>query len=318
MSASASRATRVEVGPPRLKIIVIVNRGGGSAAGAEARIREAFEGTGVDPEVRLVEPGELDTHCAEVAKAKGISALVAAGGDGTIGTAAAAVADTDMALGVLPMGTLNHFARDAGVPLDLKAAAAAIAAGRTRRVDAAEVNGRLFINNSAVGLYPKLVRAREAQQRHLGRSKRLAMMIAAARAMWRFSSSRVTLKVGGGRAPVETPLLFIGNNKYETGLLALGTRQAIDRGELCLYAPLARSRIGFVWLSLRAVLGRPDRQRDFLTLAGIEEAEIHSRRSLLMVALDGEASMMETPLRYRIRAGALNLIVPEDEDVTAP
>jgi diacylglycerol kinase family enzyme len=293
-----------------LKVVVIVNRGGGSADGAEERIREAFEGTGVEPDVRLVEPGELDRHCAEVVKAEGVTALVAAGGDGTIGTAAAAVADSGLALGVLPMGTLNHFARDAGIPLDLKEAAAAIAAGRTRQVDAAEVNGRLFVNNSAVGLYPMLVRAREAQQRQLGRSKRSAMLVAAARASWRFSSRRLTLRVAGMKAPVETPLLFVGNNKYETGLLGLGRRAAIDKGELCLYAPLARSRLGFVWLSLRAVLGRPDRQRDFLTLEGIEEAEIGSRREMLTVAVDGEAVAMKTPLRYRIRAGALKLIVP--------
>jgi diacylglycerol kinase family enzyme len=293
-----------------LKVVVIVNRGGGSAAGAEERIREAFDGTGVEPEVRLVEPGELGRHCAEVVEAEEVTTLVAAGGDGTISTAAGAVADTDVALGVLPMGTLNHFARDAGIPLDLKEAAAAIAAGRTRPVDVAEVNGRLFVNNSAVGLYPMLVRAREAQQRHLGRSKRMAMLVAAARAMWRFPSRRLTLRVAGMKAPVETPLLFLGNNKYETGLLSLGRRTAIDQGELCLYAPLARSRIGFVWLSARAVLGRPDRQADFLTLEGIEEAEIHSRREMLMVAIDGEACTMKTPLRYRIRKGALKLIVP--------
>jgi diacylglycerol kinase family enzyme len=293
-----------------LKVIVIVNRAGGSAAGAEDRIKEAFEGTGVEVDVRLVEPGELDRSCAEAAEGKGADALVAAGGDGTISTAAAAVADTGFPFGVLPMGTLNHFARDAGIPLDLKEAAAAIAAGRTRRVDAAEVNGRLFVNNSAVGLYPMLVRAREAQQRQLGRTKRRAMLVAAGRAMWRFSSRRLTLRIAGMKAPVETPLLFVGNNKYETGLLSLGQRSAIDQGELCIYAPLARSRLGFAWLSLRAVLGRPDRQDDFLTLEGVEEAEIDSRRPLLMVATDGEARMMETPLRYRIRAGALKLIVP--------
>jgi diacylglycerol kinase family enzyme len=208
------------------------------------------------------------------------------------------------------MGTLNHFARDAGVPLDLKEAAAAIAAGRTRRVDVAEVNGRLFVNNSAVGLYPELVRTREAQQRHLGRTKRRAMLVAAARALWRFSSRRLTVRIAGMKAPVETPLLFVGNNKYETGLLSLGRRTAIDKGELCVYAPLARSRRGFAWLSLRAVLGRPDRQDDFLTLEGVEEIEIDSRRDLVMVATDGEAGLMETPLKYRIRAGALNLIVP--------
>jgi diacylglycerol kinase family enzyme len=293
-----------------LKIVVIVNRGGGSAEGAEERIRKAFAGTGVEPDVRLVEPGELDHECAEVAGAAGVTALVAAGGDGTVSTVAAAVADTGLALGVLPMGTLNHFARDAGIPLDLGEAAAAIAAGRTRPVDAAEVNGRLFVNNSAVGLYPMLVRAREAQQRQLGRSKRSAMLVAAARSLWRFPSRRLTLRVAGMKAPIDTPLLFVGNNKYETGLLSLGRRTAIDQGELCVYAPLAGSRLGFVWLSLRAVLGRPDRQRDFLTLEGLEEAEIHSRREMLMVATDGEACPMKTPLKYRIRAGALKLIVP--------
>jgi diacylglycerol kinase family enzyme len=195
-----------------LKVIVVVNRGGGSAAGAEERIGEAFDGTGVEAEVRIVEPGELDRSCAEVAEAKGVDALVAAGGDGTVGTAAAAVADTGFPLGVLPMGTLNHFARDAGIPLDLKEAAAAIAAGRTRRVDAAEVNGHLFVNNSAVGLYPMLVRNRDAQQRQLGRTKRRAMLVASARALWRFSSRRLTLRFAGMKAPVETPLLFVGNN----------------------------------------------------------------------------------------------------------
>lgn len=293
-----------------MRIIVVVNRGGGSAADAEARIREAFEGSGVETDVRLVEPGELDRHCAEVAEAEGVDALVAAGGDGTISTAAGAVADSDMPLGVLPMGTLNHFARDSGIPLDLKAAAAAVAAGRTRRVDAAEVNGRLFVNNSAVGLYPMLVREREAQQRHLGRTKRSAMLVAAARALWRFSSRRLSLRFAGMKAPVETPLLFVGNNKYETGLLSLGRRASIDQGELCVYAPLARSRLGFAWLSLRAVFGRPDRQRDFLTLEGIEACEIDSRRPRLMVAMDGEARLMETPLRYRVRKGAIRLIVP--------
>lgn len=289
---------------------MIVNRGGGSADSAEERIRTAFAGTGVAPEVCLVEPGELDRHCAGAAKAEGLAALVAAGGDGTVGTVAAAVADTEVALGVLPMGTLNHFARDAGIPLDLKAAAEAVAAGRTRRVDAAEVNGRLFVNNSAVGLYPMLVRDREAQQRRLGRTKQAAMLVAAARAWWRFSSRRLTVRYAGMKAPVETPLLFVGNNRYEMGLLALGLRPAIDRGELCLYAPLARSRVGFLWLCLRAVLGRPDRRRDFLALDGIGEAEIASRRDMLMVATDGEARPMKTPLQYRIRAGALKLIVP--------
>jgi len=296
--------------PPR-KIKVVVNRGGGSfAEGKAAELETLFEAKGIAAEILAVEPGDLDRHCGEAARAHGVDALVAAGGDGTIGTAAAAVAGTEVALGILPLGTLNHFARDAGIPLDLGEAVAAIAGGRTRQVDVAEVNGRVFINNSAVGLYPRLVREREAQQKHLGRSKRVAMASAALRTLWRFRHHRLAIRIAGREGAIETPLLFVGNNRYETGLLSLGKRERIDRGELCLYAPLARSAWQFVAISLRALLGRPDEQADFLTVDGIQAAEIDSARPRLMVATDGEAQPMDTPLRYRVRAGALKLLVP--------
>ena len=296
--------------PPR-KIRVVINRGGGSFGDDKAsRLEGLFKARGIDAEIMAVEPGELDRHCGEAAKAHGVDALVAAGGDGTIGTAAAAVAGTAMPLGILPLGTLNHFARDAGIPLELEQAVAAIAGGATRQVDVAEVNGRLFINNSAVGLYPRLVRDREAQQRHLGRPKKRAMAVAALRTLWRFSHHRLTIRVEGREAAIETPLLFVGNNRYQMGLLTLGTRDAIDRGELCLYAPLARSARQFLSISLRAVFGKEDEQDDFLTLDGVTAAEIDARKPRLMVATDGEAQMMDTPLKYRIRAGALKLLVP--------
>jgi diacylglycerol kinase family enzyme len=218
-----------------------------------------------------------------------------------------------MKLGVLPLGTLNHFARDAGIPLDLEEAVAAIAGGRIREVDVAEVNGRVFINNSAVGLYPELVKSREAQQRLFGRSKRLAMLVAGMRAFWRFSRRRLTIRIAGHEGSIVTPLLFVGNNRYKISLMGLGQRDAIDRGELCIYAPLADGPLHFLSVSLRAVLGREDRQKDFVLLDGVAEAEIDSPRRALTVATDGEAQTMETPLRYKIRAGALKLIVPDDK-----
>jgi diacylglycerol kinase family enzyme len=297
-----------------LKVRVIINRGGGSFGEDSAdRLKPLFEARGIEANILAVEPGDLDRHCGEVAKEAGVDALVAAGGDGTIGTAAAAVAGTGMPLGILPLGTLNHFAKDAGIPLDLEEAVAAIAGGRTRAVDIAEVNGRVFINNSAVGLYPKLVREREAQQERLGRSKKLAMIVAAARTMWRFSKHRLTIRVEGQEAPIETPLLFVGNNRYEMSPFSLGTREAIDRGELCLYAPLARTARQFFSISLRAIFGREREQDDFVTLDGVRAVEIGSRYKRLVVATDGEATTMDTPLIYKVRPGALKLLVPEEK-----
>lgn len=273
-------------------------------------LEQRFAAHGMEAELRLVEPDELDLACEDAARAALCDAVAVAGGDGTVGAAAGALAGSGRPLGILPLGTLNHFARDAGIPLDLDEAIAAIAAGRTRQVDLGEVNGRIFVNNSAVGLYPSIVREREAQQRRLGRGKRLAMLVASLRALWRFSQRRLIVRIGVAAAPIETPLLFVGNNRYETALLSLGRREALDRGELCLYAPLAASRTRFLILALRALFGRLDQQRDFVSLDGILQAEIGSRRRMLMVATDGEARPMETPLRYRIRPGALTLIVP--------
>jgi diacylglycerol kinase family enzyme len=296
-----------------LKVRVIINRGGGSFGEDSAeKLQPLFEKNGIEAKILAVEPGELDRHCTEAAQAAGIDALVAAGGDGTISTAAAAVAGTEMPLGVLPLGTLNHFAKDAGIPLALVAAGAAIAGGRTRQVDVAEVNGRVFINNSAVGLYPELVKSREAQQRLFGRGKKLAMLVAGMRAFWRFSRRRLTIRIAGHEGSIVTPLLFVGNNRYKMDLLDLGQRDAIDRGELCLYAPLAGGPFHFLSVSVRAVLGREDRQSDFLAIDGVREVEIDSPRAALMVATDGEAQTLDTPLRYKVRPGALKLIVPID------
>jgi diacylglycerol kinase family enzyme len=302
-----------------LKVRVIINRGGGSFGEDSAdKLRPLFAAHGIDAKILAVAPAEIDRHCTEAAAAAGVDALVAAGGDGTISTAAAAVAGTDMPLGVLALGTLNHFAKDAGIPLDLEAAVAAIAGGRTRQVDIAEVNGRVFINNSAVGLYPELVKSREAQQRLLGRGKRLAMLVAGMRAFWRFSRRRLDIRIAGHEGSIVTPLLFIGNNRYGMSLLGLGERDAIDQGELCLYAPLATGPLHFLSVSLRAVLGREDRQDDFVALDGIKEVEIDSPRPSIMVATDGEAQRMDTPLCYKVRAGALKLIVPAEEEDGKP
>lgn len=293
-----------------MRVRAILNRGGGSAQeDHEARLRAKFEEAGVRAEVRTVDGDRLTEEFREAGEDEALDAVVAGGGDGTVSAAAGALAETDKPLGVLPLGTLNHLARDAGIPTDLDAAVATIAGGHVRRIDVGEVNGRIFVNNSAIGLYPHMVRRRDEEQQRLGRSKRLAMVSASLHALWRFSRHRLTIDLGGVRAPLETPLLFVGNNVYETSLLTLGSRKALDQAELCLYAPLVRGRLRFLGLGLRGVVGL-SRQSDFVSLTGIEALTVHSRRAALNVSLDGETELIATPLRYRIRPAALRLIVP--------
>jgi diacylglycerol kinase family enzyme len=300
-----------------MRVRAIVNRGGGTLLKSggddlDERLRAAFAARGVDAEVSLVPSDEIAPAFAEAARAEGLDAVVAGGGDGTISCAAGRLAGTGRALGILPLGTLNHLARDAGIPTDLDEAVATVAEGAIRPLDVGEVNGRVFVNNSAIGLYPRMVRRREALQQQLGRGKRHAMLSASLHAFRRFHRHRLTIDLHGLEAPLETPLLFVGNNRYEMNLLSLGTRTALDGGELCLYAPLVRSRLHFFGLGVRTLLGL-GRQSDFVTLCGVEEATVRSRRPLLTVSIDGETAILETPLRYRIRAGALRLIVPRAE-----
>jgi diacylglycerol kinase family enzyme len=296
-----------------VKVRVIVNRQGGTLKAkdddGEAELRDAFAASGVEADIRPTEPDKLSAALAEAAQAPGLDAVVAGGGDGTLSCAAGHLAGTGRPLGILPLGTLNHLARDAGIPTELEAAAAVIAAGHVREIDVAEVNGRVFVNNSSVGLYPDMVRLREAEQERKGRSKRLAMLSASLTTLRHFRRHRLWISAEGLEAPIHTPLLFVGNNRYEVNLFALGQRETLDAGELCLYAIRARSRLGLVWAGIRGIFGKLDQQRDFVT-AYVGEAEVSCDRQSLSVSADGEAVRMEAPLRYRIRPKALKLIVP--------
>jgi diacylglycerol kinase family enzyme len=296
-----------------MKVRVIVNRSGGTLKAGkgdeEERIRAAFAGVGIDADLRFVEPEGIVDAFAEAAKAPGLDAVVAGGGDGTLSCAAGQLAGSGRPFGILPLGTLNHLARDAGIPDDLEAAAAVIAAGHVRAIDLAEVNGRVFVNNSSVGLYPDMVRSREAQQERLGRGKRLAMFWASLASLRSFRQHRLWISAPGLEERARTPLLFVGNNRYQVNLFALGQRERLDEGLLCLYAIRARGRAHLFWAGIRGLFGRLDQQRDFVT-AYVTEAEISSDRAQLTLSADGETVRMETPLRYKIRPGALQLIVP--------
>ena len=175
-----------------MKVRLIVNRGGGaSREGTSEHLRGLFAAQGISPEIVEAAPGDVQRVCEEAASAEGCDVVVVAGGDGTVGTAAAALAGTGRALGIIPLGTLNHFARDAGIPGDAGQAVATIVHGRRKTVDLAEVNGRIFVNNSAVGLYPDMVRFRDQTQARTGHSKRSAMLSASLRALRSFHRRRL-------------------------------------------------------------------------------------------------------------------------------
>lgn len=286
---------------------ILLNRGGGSV-GDRSAIEQALAAAGIAGEPEWLD-GRGIAEAAADAVADGAGLVVAGGGDGTINAAAGALAGTDSKLGILPLGTLNHFARDLGIPAAVEEAATLIAEGGDRRVDVGEVNGRVFINNSAIGVYPLMVVDREAQQRHLGRKKRLAMAVAAARTLLRFSSRRLTLTIDDKTAAVDTPLLFVGNNAYRLEVPGAGTRERLDGGELCMVALRRKSRLGFCTATFRALFGR-HRSVDVVRLDGVKHVRVDIARPLLTISIDGETERIAPPLDYRIRPKALRVIAP--------
>lgn len=302
--SNPDRPSRVHVD---VKAQILINRGGGSVGEAPA-IEQALDAAGIDCDVRLLDGHELH-EAAKKAVADGSELVVAGGGDGTVSCVAGAVAGSETKLGILPLGTLNHFARDLGIPLDIGEAAKLIATGRIRHVDVAEVNGRVFINNSAIGVYPLMVSDRDSQQERLGRTKRMAMAVAAARTLIRYSSRRLTLTINDRKAQVDTPLLFVGNNDYRLEMPGTGTRERLDAGELSVIVLRRKSRWGFFATLVRSLAGI-ERSMDIVQLEDVATLRVGSSRSSLTISLDGETARMEPPLNYRIRPRALKVIAP--------
>ena len=308
--------------PPRATVFVNAASGPDGQPPLAERLAELFAAHGWQPngDVRVLPVhGGCDlVEMARQAVAEGYPTLVAAGGDGTVNAVANTVAATEANLGVLPLGTLNHFAKDVGIPLDLEQAVQTIVAGHVQAVDVGEVNGRLFVNNSSVGLYPTIVHRRDAHQR-LGKGKWSSFLRAMLTVLGRYPLVRVAIRADGQQIVRRTPLVFVGNNEYHNHGMKLGTRERLDAGALSVCLTRDIGRLKLCAFALLALLGRLRDARDFDELQ-TTELVITSRRAHLRVATDGEVCRLRTPLEYRIRPGALRVLVPRPEphDAASP
>jgi diacylglycerol kinase family enzyme len=292
-------------------IACIVNRRARSDAAAQLsdRVEELFRAHGVKAETIVIEDGSQLLPVARRCAQEGCGVVVAAGGDGTVSAVASAIVGTDAALGVLPLGTLNHFAKDMGIPLDLDAAVENIIHGVPKLVDVGEVNERIFVNNSSVGLYPAIVQHRSRHQRR-GMSKWWAFAHAIYTVLRRMPHFHATVHADGvydGRD--RTPFIFVGNNPYLTNGLQIGERRHLDTGRLWVCRAPDADRLGLIWMAIRALFGRTAPGE--LKVNEAEELWVQTRKNRrIKVANDGEVFATRSPLHYRIRPKALRVLVP--------
>jgi diacylglycerol kinase family enzyme len=294
-----------------------VHAGGGSGRAWLETNRQAVETVAAGGPVTVVENDAQIQAAVDQALAQQCEAVVACGGDGTLNAVASRLVGLPTAFGVLPLGTLNHFAKDAGVPTDPSAALRFIANGHIAQLDVGEVNGIFFLNNSSIGLYVDLVRDRERQQTRLGRGKWPAFAWAMVGALRRFPFLTVALTMDGEALLHRTPFVFVGNNAYRTEGLQIGQRDGLRGGALSVYVAERAGRWRLLALGLRALAGRLRQASDFRAF-GATELRIDTGHHHLRVAIDGELRRLDAPLHYRIHPGALRVIVPasQPEDVT--
>jgi diacylglycerol kinase family enzyme len=291
-------------------MLVIVNARSGSLGSQAKReqLKAALSARGVEASiVRFRRSSEIanaiDRHLAD-----GYRLIVAAGGDGTVNATASRLVGSGATLGVIPGGTLNHFAKDLGIPLDLDAAVETLVNGVPARVDAAEVNGRYFLNNSSLGVYPSAVGRREEIQRR-GFRKWTAFFLAAVATLHRMPMITVRLEADGRALTRKTPFLFVGNNVYEVEGPKVGSRARLDAGCLCIFVAREIGRLRLLGLAVASLLGRLQ-DSEHLDVLCARELWIDSPRRVLAVALDGEVTRLAPPLRYRILPGALQVMAP--------
>jgi diacylglycerol kinase family enzyme len=263
-------------------------------------VSAAFEAAGLPVNVKAVE-GDAIPGAIEAAAKSGRVAV--GGGDGTQGTAAAICAKAGATLGILPLGTRNHLARELGIPMDLPGAAKTIADGKTRTIDLSDVNGHVFVNNASIGFYPAMVRARDDLRERHGLPKWLANLPAGWATLGSLTHRRFKLVMDGAAKPVRTSLLFVGK---------LGTRDALDDGKISVFAIAPNSRAGLIGFGLRALAGRTDASRDFAALGVCETLELRAHGKALEVALDGEVMRLNTPLRFATQPAALKVFATKN------
>jgi diacylglycerol kinase family enzyme len=291
---------------PTLKAFLNAKCGNADAA------RKAIQNAGF--ELEAVEPQKIG-QCVEQAIKSGTKRILVAGGDGTIATAAALVANTNVELAILPGGTLNHFAKDHDIPTDLGKAADVASSGEVVGADIGYVNDCVFLNTSSIGAYVTFVRDREQMEKYVG--YRIASFLALIKTWSRLRTFTVTLEVEGEKKTYRSSMVFIGVGERELKMPTLGNR--VKNGKRGIHIMIVRGgkRARLFAVALAGISkGTKEAEKlpefdDFL----VESCRIDLTRSHTLIGLDGELKQMSTPLDYRIERDALRLVVGPPEGV---
>ena len=310
----AQKAARI--GP----LFVVLNAASGHKDTDQERqvLADVFSSAGRAFEfLQFDDPSSIATVSAKavaLATEKG-GVVVAAGGDGTINAVAAAVLRSGCPFGVLPQGTFNYFGRANAIPQDASAAASALLGASISPVTVGEVNGRVFLVNASLGLYPQLLEDREAWKQQFGRSRLVAFASGLATLLQARGQLSLDIELAGKTTRLRTPTLFIGNNHLQLSQVGIHEHaDAVNRGELAGIAVRPMGTLSLLGLLARGVIGRLG-DADNIDSFSFRKLKVAMRgRRRVKVATDGEITWMTPPLVFQVADTPLLLMVPAPAD----
>ncbi len=286
------------------KNVLIINPKSGGGKAERFNLSEEAEKRSIVP--LLLRPGDDLCGLAKRAVANGAEVIGMAGGDGSQALVATIAMRHDVALVCVPAGTRNHFALDLGLDRDdLVGALDAFADGIERRIDLACVNERVFVNNASLGVYAHVVQSDAYRDAKLGTWKRMLPEILgkdAERALLEFA-------IPHARAWKDAALVIVSNNPYQLRRLGgVGSRPHLDTGRLGIFAARASGARTMATIVTLGTVGQHRRLRSVQQWSSLE-FEVRSGGPIA-VGLDGEAHMLEPPLRFVSLPAALRVRVP--------
>ncbi|HEY9040077.1 MAG TPA: diacylglycerol kinase family protein [Roseovarius sp.] len=294
-----------------VRICVLLNAGSGKRnVSVTNTIRDAMASDGLNAEIQIMKKGSDIVPGASRAMEDGFDIIVAAGGDGTISAVASALQGSNAAMGILPLGTFNYFARSLDIPTEIPAAVRLLSEGVSRPVRIATINDRVFLNNASLGAYPAILKTREDTYQRWGRSRVAAYWSVLATLIWLRRPLHLKITAGDKVMARRTPLVFAVNNVFQLNQIDLEGAAKIAAGQLALFVAPDNGRWGMLRSALSLALGKAQRNVDFDMIAGQHiriEASNHARD----IACDGERARMRPPYDLRVIEDALNVIVPQ-------
>ncbi|HEX5737140.1 MAG TPA: diacylglycerol kinase family protein, partial [Hydrogenophaga sp.] len=310
-----------------LQFVINAAAGSGEAETEREAIEAALSATGRRGELLFSRPDDLAGAAHKAAKQAFTSrtAVVAVGGDGTINTVAQAAHAVGCAMGVVPRGTFNYFARAHGIPADTAIAARLLLDWAPQPVQVAAVNDRVFLVNASLGMYPALLEDREAYKARFGRSRWVAFWAASATLLRAQRKLRLQIEQGDLTRHVRTLTLFVGNNQLQLEQLGLQQQPSAESGPVLapengrLTAVMLRpiGTLEMMRLMMRGAMGTLGEAQsvdhfEFERML-VKPARTPGLRSV-KVAFDGEIARMRAPLDFRVLEKPLYLLMPHASD----